>query len=304
MQNPKNYFYEIIGKLEYNLSRYRNSYPLSVRQIFNNYSRFVVFGIIVVIGGNIFLYTDSEIFIVVGANALYLLIYQMMFTQVIDENKYNYLYKIRRIKAQMSSLLEYPDIKNYMDQFNQELKQTKEAKEDIKTKTRRVLIKGVVVALLFTGINILISQTIIPKNIDNQIFPTYSNGNLKESFLVDNNTFITISPLQNNVWISKGPKLTVTLEEDLHQKVALKIPKPSNEPFKEVNFRLFLTDKNGKRINQCPAFNYNANNPNATTCLILNDIKDPKAYYYEANKLLTYLQTHQDSIFYNIEKIE
>lgn len=287
-----------MSELESNLIQYRNDYPISFNQIIYNNHRIIWMILLLFVVINIIPYivylTDNSGDIFMDYFVLCALIPIVKTTISLIKNREKskeeqYLPTIQNIRQQLIEYEQYPDIKNYLKQFDETYKKVCEKKSKIKSKAYKL-----------KQILIIIATTIVVGNAlyfflnfrDDQNPIAY----LERNFPIDNKTtFITIKCLND-----KANPIELLLSLDQKNNVTANFKTTKRHP---ENLRLTITDQNGNPVMEFPDVNWPANSQ-PETAIINHDYYDKKIYYKPVYKLLTYLQTHQDSIFYTIEQTE
>ncbi|MBP5370239.1 MAG: hypothetical protein J6Z01_17480 [Bacteroidales bacterium] len=298
MENTKTNCYNQMSELESNLIQYKNDYPISFNQIIYNNHRIIWMILLLFVVINIIPYivylTDNSGDIFMDYFVLCALIPIVKTTISLIKNREKskeeqYLPTIQNIRQQLIEYEQYPDIKNYLKQFDETYKKVCEKKSKIKSKAYKL-----------KQILIIIATTIVVGNALYFLLNFRDDQNpiayLERNFPIDNKTtFITIKCLND-----KANPIELLLSLDQKNNVTANFKTTKRYP---ENLRLTITDQNGNPVMEFPDVNWPANSqPEAA--IINHDYYDKKIYYKPVYKLLTYLQTHQDSIFYTIEQIE
>ena len=289
------------------MSQFKNCYPQNVGQIYRNYVHFFGFGLVAFILGNIYPYTNEEIYSTIMGAGIMAFGMNAIGTQIFKDERWQLRSKIKKTKQELNNFAHYPDIKNYIDKFNKELIETRDEKDNLSSIFYKRVAIVVAICILLTTINLLYCFKVYQPRETHKLvgFKLMNTTELISQQMNLSNTkpLFSLKPLRDGIGDNKSLDFYI---DNKGNSTVLKTVNPTNynDTIKNV-FRLTLTDQNGNAINQIPIFEFSAcDNDTIYSQKILPYIYSKPAYVYETKHLLTNLQTHQSSIFYTIEKIE
>lgn len=321
MDNKKTNCFNIISELESTLIKFSNDYPINVKQIIYKNDRLIGVIILVLVVINILPYifkhydlkTIAWVAWFIGPLVVRTVVEIHKYWSKREKSKFGlYLSQIQETRQQLVEYEQYPDIKLYLEQFDENVKKISKRKSEVNNKIKKMIIIIIVISSVIIGCNLLYFNSKYQDKVYNPV------SDLQQTFNIDSSTtFITLrclTPKTDDTTKLFGDKIDILLGE-IHQQVAMFVkPTETANISNQEEYNISITDKNGNLITGCPIIYlredsiYNASimhhlHFEDKRC-IYKDVRNTKDYYRKTYNLLTYLQTHQDNIFYKIEKIE
>ncbi|MBQ3657540.1 MAG: DUF308 domain-containing protein [Bacteroidales bacterium] len=303
MNENKTYFQRVSVMLENLLKDYKNQYPKNYGDLFRDFFPILL----IVLGAAAFVYgaatmTDSAMLIGVLVSPV-LIVFAFSLKRVNRKNRpenVDFLSKIRSLELQMVTFNEYPDVKQYLEQFENRLNDTVKKKTDTKRlfKKLQIMLYCLVAAFLTFAIIKAASGRIKNDEDANQLY------NYLE--LQEYKPFLTITPLTRKVTENcqiESPQIEVFLNGLNSNWLTIKELKLSGD--KNGLFRLFITDNNGKHISRCPKFVFSGDQDKKIMSIMLCFDSERKTRNdFEALKVLKYLDEHKNDLRFVVEKME
>ena len=287
-------FHNIQTELEELLVKYKNAFPKNLRQFLR--SDLLIIPIIVTIIAIIACFNYSYLPLFILIPTLIITIYYVKFNDIgkrLTSERNNYKENLESIKQEIndidiSEVEDYPDVKNYLENYFSELEAVTNYKNKLANKYRDIR-KIAIIIIGIIGAGCIFS--IVGKEINNQ--KLQSNEKLQPQLMI-----ATIQPA-DTIWqhhpidiylMDKEPAILAFKTSDLNNLSKYRI------------YRIAIVDRNGKPVSDIPYIDFiNHNKPIAYSYPIANDVDNN---IYEISKRINYLRTNANNLKYTVEELK
>lgn len=310
-------FQQIQSKLERYLYEYKNSYPKNIWQIISVDIPLIILIITAVVIVELLGIGIVSISIIVLLSLPYLYVRLSdsygIWHKMIDKRKkhkvYNQeiIYKINSIDV--GHLQDYPDVKNYLDNYHSELETETVRKKSVINKYRIIMIFGIICFIGFCYFTLRADtklwflkekkpqpkiETITDVEISNVYYEGYGECT-KALNIKQKKPIATIKHITNET----GMDLNLYFVERHYS--YFRAVRPRKLLNKKENFRITITDKDGKAVNGIPQFYcYVSDKTIFNSQPITSEYEN---HPYEIIRRVRYLQDNADDLRYTIEII-
>ena len=287
-------FHNIQNELEKLLVKYKNAFPKNIRQFFR--ADLLIIPIIVTIIAIIACFNYSYLPLFILVPTLIITIYYVKFNDIgkkITSERNNFKENLESIEQEInnidtSEVEDYPDVKNYLDNYFNELKAVNNYKNILANKYRKIRKIAIVIIGIIGGICIF---SIVGKEINTQ--KDQISEKLKPQLMIASippaDTIKQHQPI-NIYLIDKEPAILAFKTSDLNNLSKYKI------------YRISIVDHNGKPAFDIPYMDFiNNNKPIAYSYPIANDADNN---IYEINKRIKYLRDNANHLNYTVEELK
>jgi len=320
MDINKEYFQTKSMELENLLKEYKNQYPKNIGALVRNF--FPIFLIILsVLAPLMILYTVVQQSMGLWIAAIFVAPVMFVFGMIlIFKNKRDQkadptiLPRIDGVRQQIEPYTQYPDVKNYLDQYNAQITETDNAKRQFKKKFRIGL---AVFFAIFTLVFIVLPIIVVEIDASNPTSKNESNFGLLNVLGVEKEQpFLSLTPMQKEIY--PGCKIASdTVHFYYYDNVGVHLTIHEIE-FENADhndlFRLTITDKDGVPVPGCGKFVFKTiidvafELKSEMFCVEHYDESDTKLDGYNPNNFkgfetARYLRAHKDDLTFIIEKI-
>ena len=260
MDKNKEYFQTKSMELENLLKEYKNQYPKNVGALVRNF-----FPIFIIILSVIAPLLAVFAFVTVSLGLLIMLILVppilLIFgVSLLLKNKREkkadktLLPRIEALKQQIEPYTEYPDVKNYLDKFNNQITETDATKKKYRKTFRKILLVFFTIFILVAaGIPALV---IVRDSTYGKVKNESANGNMEVLGLETRKPFLSLTPLNKKVY-GDCTIASDTVHFFLYDiaNISLKFSEIEFENAEHEDvFRLIITDKDGVPVAGCGKF--------------------------------------------------
>lgn len=305
MDKNKEYFQNKSIELENLLKEYKNQYPKNVGALVRNF--FPIFIIILsVIAPLLTLFAVVTfslglIMLIIIVAPILLIFGVMLFMKNKKEKKADptILPKINALKQQIEPYTEYPDVKNYLDKFEQQITETDKAKKNYRKTFRWMLIVFFAIFLLLSiGIPMIYIQHDTDGSITNE-----STAGLIEVLGIDaEKPLLSLTPLNKQVYEGcsiENDSVHFYIDENINMKIKFDKIEFNNAAEKDI-FRLIITDKDGVPVAGCGKFVFKTMIGHAAFVKSESFCHENQ---FKALETCRYLRDHEKDLKFIIEKI-
>ena len=260
MDKNKEYFQTKSMELENLLKEYKNQYPKNVGALVRNF--FPIFIIILSIIAPLL-----SVFAIVsfswGLLTMLILVPPILLgfgVSLLLKNKREkkadktLLPRIEALKQQIEPYTEYPDVKNYLDKFNNQITETDATKKKYRKTFRKILLVFFTIFILVAaGIPALV---IVRDSTYGKVKNESANGNMEVLGLETRKPFLSLTPLNKKVY-GDCTIASDTVHFFLYDiaNISLKFSEIEFENAEHEDvFRLIITDKDGVPVAGCGKF--------------------------------------------------
>ena len=321
MDINKEYFQTKSMELENLLKEYKNQYPKNIGALVRNF--FPIFLIILsVLAPLMILYTVVQQSMGLWIAAIFVAPVMFVFGMIlIFKNKREQkadptiLPRIDGVRQQIEPYTQYPDVKNYLDQYNAQITETDNAKRQFKKKFRIGL---AVFFLVFILVFIALPFIVVAIETSGSTHGTNESnyGLLNVIGVEKDQPFLSLTPMQKEIY--PGCKIASdTVHFYYYDNVGVHLTiheiEFENADHKDV-FRLTVTDKNGVPVAGCGKFVFTTiidvalGLKSEMFCVDRENESDTRLGGYNPNNFKAfetarYLRAHKDDLTFIIEKI-
>ncbi|MBO7438364.1 MAG: hypothetical protein J6U21_01655 [Bacteroidales bacterium] len=308
-QTSKESFHRLSAELEDLLRKYKKSFPYNYGSLLRRYAAFS-FAIIVplvfvsyVSKRDLEPTTNSIVLSVLIALAAYGLI---VFFHRKPKGDSDVLPDILDTQEKLKSYEEYPDVKEYLKCYEDELQKAAVQKNKFIKNTN--IIFG---ALLLLGIVVFLVDMAHTRSVRYELLSNVRDtGKYYDLLDLESEVpFFTMKPYKTDISGVNAKLESQTVDVYFVETVTspyLRIPTPKISGGVDVDvFRLIITDENGKAVNLCPPIDFSATaNVKFVDSYLICDFGGTsfdKAF--DVKKTLLYLKEHKDNLRFIVQKL-
>ena len=313
MDINKEYFQSKSMELETLLREYKNQYPKNVGALVRNFFPIFVISLAVIIPMmTMFAVAIFSLGLVslLGIAPVLLIFGVILLVKNNNEKKADpaILPRIEALKQQIAPYTEYPDVKNYLEKFDQQISETDSAKKKYrKTFIWMLITFYTIILLLAVGYPIMEDNTGIAANGS-------TSGFLKVLDIDKKTPFLSLTPLNKQVY--EGCRIT---SDTVHFYIldigstALKLDEINFENAADDDiFRLVITDKDGVPVAGCGKFVFKPTIGHVTVIIsedFCPEIRENRAKIetspnkFKSLETCRYLRAHEKDLRFFVEKI-